>query len=470
MRQTMLMPLRGLTFVGRDFSAELLSRQLLGDRLQLFAWVRYLVAASIVGGSLFAVHVVGVKGLDLAHLGGCAAVLVIYNTVVMALLRPTGTAPGPATYTWWAAISHVTITLDFLVLTYLIWLVGGAESPFLAFYLLHVILAAVLLSRRAAYAHALFGYLLLAGLVVSEGYGWIPRNRPEGAVPCGGVLEPRYVLALLSVYGLLMALAAFLMTGLAEALREGERKLRVANAELERLSNLRRAFLHIAVHDLKAPLGAISTLLTQLSSGLGGPLSAQQTQWVERAQTRLRELLNFLRDLQVLGELDTAQIAAQAAPLDLAALLRGLADEHEDLARQAGHVLRVEPPAGPCAVSGVERLVREALANYVTNAIKYTPRGGTVTVRAPRAGGFVRIEVQDSGKGIAAEDQAKLFQEFVRIRPKDQAGPPIPGTGLGLSIVRRIAELHGGRAGVVSQPGQGSTFYLELPAARGKPA
>jgi len=322
---------------------------------------------------------------------------------------------------------------------------------------------------------AKLGNVLLAGLVVGELLGWIPPHRPVGAVPGKGELDPRYALTLLTVYGLLMALAAYLMTGLAEVLREGERKLRRANAELEQLSSLRRVFLHIALHDLKSPVGAIATLLNNLASGLGGPLTPDQTHWVSRGQKRLQDLLTFLRDLQILAELDTAQIAAQAKPVDLGALLRALAEEHQDLARQRRQTLRAEVPDGLPAAQGVERLLREAVANYFTNALKYTPEAGTILVRAGLAtappgpaglaGNFVRVEVEDNGLGIAPEDQGRLFQDFVRIPPKDQTGPPVSGTGLGLSIVRRIVEAHGGRAGVRSQPGQGATFYLEVPCA-----
>jgi signal transduction histidine kinase len=406
-----------------------------------------------------------VRGLEIGGLGGCAAALVVYNTAVVALLRRLRRLEQARAYPWWVGISHVTITLDFLVLTYLIWLVGGARSPFLAFYLLHVILAAVLLSRRAAYAHALIGYLLLAGLVVGEGLGWLPQNRPEGAVPAGARIEARYVLTVLFVYGLLMALAAFLMSGLAEALRAGEVRLRQANQELQRLSEMRRAFLHIALHDLKSPIAAIAMLLDNLVSGLGGPLTQQQGHWVRRAKQRLGELLEFLRDLQVLGELESADIAAQAGAVDMGALARKVAEEQAELAQQRRQTLSVELPSELPAAQGVERLLREALANYLSNAIKYTPEGGSIRLRAARDAAMLRVEVQDSGRGIAAQDQERLFNEFVRIPASDQAGPPVSGTGLGLSIVRRIAEAHGGRVGVVSALGKGSTFFFELPVA-----
>jgi signal transduction histidine kinase len=181
-------------------------------------------------------------------------------------------------------------------------------------------------------------------------------------------------------------------------------------------------------------------------------------------------VLGFLRDLQVLSELESReQIAAQVRPVDMRALLATTVEEHQDLARQRNQTLRGEFPEALPMVQGVERLLREAVANYLTNGLKYSPEGTEVLTRASVRDEVLRIEVQDHGSGIAPEDQAKLFQEFVRILPKGTGTPPAPGTGLGLSIVRRIAEAHGGRAGLLSQPGQGSTFFLELPIASASP-
>lgn len=115
----------------------------------------------------------------------------------------------------------------------------------------------------------------------------------------------------------------------------------------------------------------------------------------------------------------------------------------------------------------IERLIREALANYLGNAIKYTPRGGNVVVSASDEHGVVRVTVTDDGPGIAKDAQARLFQEFVRTGSQAAKTDRSGGIGLGLSIVRRIAEAHGGRAGVASEPGLGSTFFMEFRALPG---
>ena len=349
------------------------------------------------------------------------------------------------------------------MLTYATWLVGGAQSPFLAFYLLHAILASVLLSRRAAYGHATLGYLLLAGLVLGEWLGLIAKHRPVGAVPGGPEVEFRVVLTVLFVYGLLIAVTTALTTGIVRLLRESDRKLREAGERLERLADMRRSFLHVVLHDLRSPVGTVVAMLEGLGGGIDGPLSEAQKHRVGRAGERLRGALDLLRGLRVLADLETERLESMMAPVDMLDLIRALVEDHLDAAEQRGQSLQAVLPASLPPVRGVDRLIREALANYLTNAIKYTDRGGTITVRAAHVGQAVRVEVSDDGSGIATEAQGRLFQEFTKVGKAGSGSGEAAGIGLGLSIVRRIAEAHGGRFGVNSQPGQGSTFFIELP-------
>jgi signal transduction histidine kinase len=159
-----------------------------------------------------------------------------------------------------------------------------------------------------------------------------------------------------------------------------------------------------------------------------------------------------------------------AKDFDPAIVVRDVARENEDTVRAHGHALTVELGEKLPPIHGVERLVHEAVANLVTNAVKYTPDGGAISLRAFRRNDAVRIEVEDNGIGIAPEDQRVLFQEFVRIRHEDGRMANVPGSGLGLSIVRHVAESHGGCVGVASELKKGSTFFIELPFAASRDA
>jgi signal transduction histidine kinase len=159
---------------------------------------------------------------------------------------------------------------------------------------------------------------------------------------------------------------------------------------------------------------------------------------------------------------EAGRLEEEMSEVDLSPMLSELVDEYEDIAAGRQQSLLLDAPVG-LNVWGNERLLREAVVNYITNAIKYTPEGGVIRVDGERANEFVRVTVADNGPGIAPEDQSRLFAEFQRLAQPDDGDAP-RGTGLGLSIVRRVVEMHGGSVGLESRPGEGSRFYLDLPS------
>jgi signal transduction histidine kinase len=446
--------------------------QLLGERLYFFSLLRFAAAASIAVGAFVAKHVAGINGLRTTDLYYCATVLAIYNVVLLIAVRryrePEQVERDFRRLVW---TGHACIVVDYLVLTYGVWLVGGSRSPFLAFFILHTTVASILLSRRAAFAHSAFAYSLLAGIVTGEWLKWIPSNRPVGAIFGDSNGDIRPTLTVLFVYGLLILTSTYLMTGIASALRAGERHLRSAREELENIADLRRAFLHVVFHDLRSPISTVATLLNSLAAGVAGPISDKQTDWIERAENQLKEILSLLRDLRLLADIDTGALDGVMESVDMLACLREVIEDHLESAQQGGLKLQAELPSTLGQIYGINRLLREAVVNYITNAIKYTPSGGIISVRARQVNNMIRIEVVDNGPGIGDSDQERLFQEFTRLRtPGEKASSRPPGSGLGLYIVRRIAEVHHGRAGVMSKFGRGSNFFLELPAAKELPA
>jgi len=248
------------------------------------------------------------------------------------------------------------------------------------------------------------------------------------------------------------------------ALQEREDRLRKTNASLRKFAKLRRAFLHIAIHDMKSPVSATIMLLHSLETLLGEDLTPQQEHLMERMHARLEEATSFLRDFQLFAQLeDPSQIRKQATELDLNRMIEDSVSSNMDLAQEKGQLLDTDlDPRLPHA-GGVKRLITEVINNLMTNAIKYTPEGGHITVRSmPKGSSIVTVEVEDNGIGISEENQKKLFREFVRIKDNDVDGQKVSGIGLGLSIVKRIIDMHGGRVYVISAPGRGSIFGFDL--------
>jgi signal transduction histidine kinase len=439
--------------------------RLLGVRLRQLARVRLLLALAIVLGATFARHVLDIAGLDVGTLVGTAFAVVGYDLLTwLVASRFGGRTDDPEAVRVVAWTTYGAIVLDYLALTIVVWQAGGARSPFLSFFLLHAIVSGVMLGKWPALTLHGLAYALMSGIVVADWTGVAPPPPlPAGTIEVVGPIDGRYALAVILSYGLLFALTAFILTSFSASIRRSERSLHEANAELTRLSEMRRDFLDIALHNLQSPVGAVRMHVGNVLAGHGGPVTDAQRQWLERSLERLERLSEFMRALSILSSLESIRIEERAAPVDVGAMLGEIVRDHQDAAQQRGVALTLEEPVPPARVRGVDVLLREAVVNYVTNALKYTPSGGHVTARVATDADRVRISVTDDGPGIAPEDQKRLFTEFVRIREKGKPVAKVQGSGLGLTIVRRIALVHGGTTGLASEPGKGSTFWLDLP-------
>lgn len=242
-------------------------------------------------------------------------------------------------------------------------------------------------------------------------------------------------------------------------------QLEAANQELIRLDQEKSAFLQMAAHDLSSPLTVIRGYVDMIVDNEGGLSKEILAHYLGTIQSRVLAMTSLIRNLLDVEKIESGEVVFQREPVDLAYLMTEVAQDFELLARQNGLELQWQIPAAlPHPLADRERLV-QVLNNLVSNALKFTPAGGRVHVEAFEGDGGVSVEVVDTGPGISAEDQSRLFQRFFRsAQVREQR---IPGTGLGLSIVQAIVEQMGGRVYVQSQLGQGSTFGFTLPVEEG---
>jgi hypothetical protein len=176
---------------------------------------------------------------------------------------------------------------------------------------------------------------------------------PLGAVADLAPVDPRYYGTVLVTYGMLFALTSTLLLGFSELLRRGEEQLRKANEQLERLGDFRRDFLHIALHNVQAPVGAVTMLLQNMRHGLGGPLTELQTGVAGPVPGETPGAQQLRRDLRLLGALEGDPLAAGTEELDLLGLLEEVAAAYRDTAADAGHEML--PGAAPQAPTGAGR-------------------------------------------------------------------------------------------------------------------
>jgi signal transduction histidine kinase len=235
------------------------------------------------------------------------------------------------------------------------------------------------------------------------------------------------------------------------------------NQRLSELDRLKEDFVASVSHELRTPLTSIRGYLELLREGEAGELSDEQHQFVSIVERNADRLLRLVGDLLFVAQVEAGKIALEPGPTDVEELVRQAVDAARPAATEKGIEFDFDLDGLGVVLADRARLA-QVLDNLISNALKFTPPGGHVTVRTSRHTDVLVIEVSDNGMGISEEDQSQLFQRFFRTASATEQA--IQGTGLGLSIVRAIVEAHGGVITVESAAGQGTVFRVELPLAR----
>ncbi|HVO68981.1 MAG TPA: ATP-binding protein [Aggregatilineaceae bacterium] len=239
---------------------------------------------------------------------------------------------------------------------------------------------------------------------------------------------------------------------------------------IQNITHLREAeqarvnFIHAAAHDLRNPLGVTLSALAMLERDLG----QQSVAYAEiidlgiQGLNRMQDLIDSLLNLEHIE----SGVGLQSRELDPRDLIERCTVDMQPAIQERNQTLHLEIPDALPPIQGDMQWLYRALTNFLSNANKYTPEGGVITVRAYVQDDDLYLEVQDNGPGIPTEAQTRLFERFYRVPADSQ---DIKGTGLGLAIVKSVAEQHGGRVFVQSKVGQGSIFGMILPTTHSAP-
>jgi signal transduction histidine kinase len=252
---------------------------------------------------------------------------------------------------------------------------------------------------------------------------------------------------------------------LQDQLTRKNRDLSAANAELQRLDSLKSIFISVAAHELRSPLTSILGFVEVVLDEEPGALKDQQREYMEIVRDGTQRLLRIATDLLDATRIEAGRVELSLEPTDLLTLVESVTNEFRPqlLGKAQQLVLRTttDLPAVLCDRTRAKQIV----SNLLDNASKYTERGGsiTVTLSPAEAEGFVRLSVADNGVGIAAQDQAQVFERF--FRAESGLSTQADGAGIGLYITRSLVEMHGGRLWFESELGKGSTFFATFPTA-----
>lgn len=240
-----------------------------------------------------------------------------------------------------------------------------------------------------------------------------------------------------------------------------QRAMAKANIELARLNEQKNQLLGMAAHDLRNPLGVIMSYAKFLDRFAGVKLDDKERQFLAQIEKSSQFMLRLLEDLLDVSQIESGKLQLALAPLDLAATVAGNVELNRMLASAKNIAIDLPLPAAPLWVEADATKIEQVLNNLISNAVKYSHPGTTVRVTLEADAGEVTVKVRDQGQGIPEAELSHLFQPFSKTSVKSTGGEK--STGLGLAITRRIVEGHGGRIGVESRVGEGSSFSFSLP-------
>ncbi len=456
--------------------AELIDRIRWLVQLRWFAVVGAFVAITVADARLPGV-------LPLVHLYGVTGFIACYNIFFYLYAHELRAWDDKEAKLRAATLLvHGQIVLDLFCLTLLLHYSGGAESPFATYYVLHITLASILLSRLVSFVYAALAASLYSGMILLEYF------QVMGHVHLVAIFDPdlyrreTYLFAAAFALASTLFFAVYIASSIASRLRHREtelndarlalqarsEELQKANEQLRELDRTKTRFLLTVTHELRAPVAAIQSYLDLILQGYTAP--EKQRDVLQRSRARTGELLDLIAELLQLArirEMDARRVETQ--PVAVAAVMQETLELFRAQAAEKNLSIDVDVGAGePAVVAAAPDHVKIIWTNLISNAIKYTPAGGRITITVSPNQRDVVASVRDSGIGIPPESLPHVFDEF--FRTDEAKAVSARGTGLGLSITRRLVEMYGGHIEVQSQPGLGSTFTFELPRLAGQAA
>jgi signal transduction histidine kinase len=365
------------------------------------------------------------------------------------------------------------VVADYAAMFLLIYFTGGASSPLTIFLLFHVIIAAIQFTATTAYGLAGVAAGGLWLLYLGEAGGWLPcHHLTFHGVPLNPAEQSAYAILILASLTATLFITAGIVSRISARLRrrvgdlaEASSHLARSHAAIQALMQERAEFTLEVAHNLRAPLAAGLSIVDLLREGYVGELTDSQRQHLDRLDQRLRGLNEMVGKLLAIARTRDRSREIEDVLVDLRKLARHTRETFRGVAKDRGLELRVTVEEDlPPVASGVG-LLEQLMENLVSNAVKYTPEGGEVSVRFESDGpGLVRISVEDSGIGIPVAEQDRLFQEFYRASNARELTRE--GTGLGLVLVKQTVDRHNGSLELESGEGEGTRFVVRLPVDR----
>jgi signal transduction histidine kinase len=370
---------------------------------------------------------------------------------------------------WWGLVKDRAVmetqglntTADVVLLTAAIYFTGGPFSPLLATYVIVIAVLSLLTNLGVTVMMAALVVILYATMVIGMATGILPPT-PVPGVP-GAVPSAGYAATSIAYCMLVVGVPAWFAAATLRLLRAKEVALEARTADLIHANTQRSQFVASMTHELRTPIHGVQGLADVIAAGVYGPVTDKQKEACASIKRSAQALLGLVDDVLNLARAEANRIEARPSAVDVAELVERVTASVSWMVGTKRIVLAAEiQPALPFVQSD-PRWLAHVLVNLVSNAVKFTPEGGHITVRAHEAPDreAVILDVIDSGIGIAREDRERIFEPFRQGDASDERG--YGGVGLGLALVARLTDLLACKVELESEVAKGSTFRVVVP-------
>ena len=432
-----------------------------------FVMMRFIATAGVAMVLLFTRFVLDIKTINYSWLWFITVILFLTNVFYFLYYRSgclNLILDSTLLKRRFLRFTQLQINADLVILTLLIHFGGGVTNPFFLFYFFHIIIASILLSKKYTYFEAFFAAVLFIGIAVLEATDVIHHYK---LFPFTFYSNTLFLAGLLSVFTFSLFMSVYLTATAMDRLRIHQIWLENSLRERDRLVMEKSHFLEVVAHDIRSPLAAIESTAISALEAYGREMNQGMKETIERIPKRTRELSRFIQNLLSFSQLrNMNEIKTHFKHINFLPIVTSTVEMYMDeaLEKKIRMTVQAEPKI-PLIIGSGEYLER-MVGNLISNAIRYTPENGSVTVKVSHDEKDVILTVADTGIGVPEKELSRLFNEF--FRASNARKFTASGTGLGLPITRFIVENHGGSISANSIEGEGSVFTARIPAAPAK--
>ncbi|HEU0037472.1 MAG TPA: HAMP domain-containing sensor histidine kinase [Kofleriaceae bacterium] len=357
------------------------------------------------------------------------------------------------------ATQTVNTVFDVLLLTAAVYFTGGPYSPLIASYVILITVLSLLTNVGVTVLAAIGILLAFSAMTVLVALGWLPAT-PIPGTP-GHAPSVGYTAVAIVTCAFIIGVPAWFSSATLRLLKAKEADLEKRTAQLIQAATQRSQFVASMTHELRTPIHGVQGLSDVIAAGVYGPVTEKQKEACASIKRSAQSLLGLVDDLLQLTRAEAGKIEARPSPVDIADLVERVTASVSWVVgtKQLSLETDVEPELP--SVNSDERWLAHILVNLLANAIKFTPEGGRVTIRAREREPGVELAIEDTGIGIAPEERAAIFEPFRQVERGDEKG--YGGVGLGLALVARLSDLLGAEVELDSVVGKGSTFRVIVP-------